>query len=643
MFVWIKRGCLSLAILGLLFTGAAQAQNGQGRGNGAAPGGDVVNLRAGQVIPGQYIVVLQDDVANPAAVANEMARAHGLGLGHVYGHALKGFSATIPAGAVAALSRDPRVDYIEADQVVHADVQDIPTGIERIFADSNGSIYIDGVDDWRVDVDVAVIDTGIDLDHPDLNVFDAVSYAGGAGDDGNGHGTHVAGTIGALDNGIGVVGVAPGARLWAVKVLNNGGSGSYANVIKGIDYVTANAGSIEVANMSLGGGHSNAVCTAVANSVAAGVVHVVAAGNSDTDAAGHTPADCPDVVTVSALADFDGAPLGLGSPTCRSDEDDTLANFSNFGNLVEITAPGVCITSTWKGGGYKTISGTSMASPHAAGAAALLASGTNDPEDKADVDAIIATIVGTGNSMSLDMGGWDDDSGDGPKEPLLDVSTFVPTMVPGSVGGAPLASNDAPQVIISSPANGSEFVDGDTVSISFTGTASDTEDSDLTANLSWSSNIDGALGTGGSVSTTLNQGAHTITAEVTDSGDSDGANIKSGDASVDITVGEAPTLSIVSPSGESGYATGGGKNSDKHLYVTIAVDPPVLNASVSIKLTRTEGGEWNGAGATDEFGEVTFSLKNASSGCYTTDVTDVGGDTSVATPDNAFGLRTNCL
>ncbi len=631
MSVWLKRVFLAGAMLALLAGGSAEAQNG--RGNGAD--GNVVNLRAGQVIPGQYIVVLYDDVADPAAVANEMALAHGLGLGHVYGHALKGFSATFPAGAVAALSRDPRVDYIEADQVVHAFAQDIPTGIERIFAVGNGSIDIDGVDDWRVDVDVAVIDTGIDLDHPDLNVVGAVSYAGGAGDDGNGHGTHVAGTIGALDNGIGVVGVAPGARLWAVKVLNNGGSGSYADVIAGINYVTANAATIEVANMSLGGGHSNSVCQAVANSVAAGVVHVVAAGNSDSNVTGHSPADCAAVITVSALADFDGAPLGLGSPTCRSDQDDTLANFSNWGNKVEVTAPGVCIRSTWKGGGYRTISGTSMASPHVAGAAALLASGANDPTNATQVNAIIATIIATGNTDSLAAGGWDDDSGDNIQEPLLDVTGFSAATVPGTVGGAPLVSNDAPQVTITSPVDGSDFVDGDAVPVNFAGTASDTEDGDLTANLSWSSNIDGALGTGGSVSTTLTQGPHTITAEVTDSGDVYSENIKSGNASISITVGDLPELSVVSPSGETGYSTGGGRNHDKHLYITVAVDPLTLGASVSIKLTRTEGGEWNGTGATDEFGEVTFSLKNSPAGCYTTEVTDLNG-TLPATPANEF-------
>jgi subtilisin family serine protease len=233
-----------------------------------------------------------------------------------------------------------------------------------------------------VNVDVAVIDTGIDLSHPDLNVVGGVNCSSGNSySDGNGHGTHVAGTIAAKDNGIGVVGVAPGARLWAVRVLNNAGSGSDSDVICGIDWVTARASTIEVANMSLGGGGTEPAASgcstgdpfhdAICRSVAAGVTYAVAAGNESDDAANHTPAAYDEVITVSALADFNGLPGGGAAATCRADVDDTFADFSNFGADVDLIAPGVCILSTWKGGGYNTISGTSMASPHVAGAAAL--------------------------------------------------------------------------------------------------------------------------------------------------------------------------------------------------------------------------------------------------------------------------------
>lgn len=394
---------------------------------------------AGTSSVARYIVVFEDTVANPAAVADEMARQHGFSAELVYQHALKGFAATIPVGRVEALARDPRVAFVEADQLVWALAQTVPTGVRRIFADENPNITIDGTDDKRIDVDVAVIDTGIDLDHPDLNVVASTNCSGGSpfkkscgsgGNDDNGHGTHVAGSIAAIDNGAGVVGVAPGARLWAVKVLRKDGSGYISWIVAGIDWVTARADRIEVANMSLGCECSSAsLDTAIAKSVDAGVAYAVAAGNSDKDASTFSPANHPDVLTVSALADFDGEPGGLASPTCRTDQDDTLADFSNWGATIEVAAPGVCILSTWLNGGYNTISGTSMASPHAAGAAALLASGGNDPKSDADVKAIYTKITQNGNFN------WTDDSADGIQEPLLDVSNttvFNPATVAGS-------------------------------------------------------------------------------------------------------------------------------------------------------------------------------------------------------------------
>ena len=198
---------------------------------------------------------------------------------------------------------------------------------------------IDGADQ-RVDVDVAVIDTGVDLDHPDLNVNPAGAknctvFGLGSADDHNGHGSHVAGTIGALDNTTGVVGVAPGARIWPVKVLNAAGSGLNSDVICGIDYVAAHADEIEVANMSLGGGgeddgncgatNDDAMHAAICETVAHGVTFVVAAGNDSADASTSTPAAYDEVITVSALADFNGQPGGGAPSTCRADQDDTFA------------------------------------------------------------------------------------------------------------------------------------------------------------------------------------------------------------------------------------------------------------------------------------------------------------------------------
>ncbi|HEX6936365.1 MAG TPA: S8 family serine peptidase, partial [Actinomycetes bacterium] len=268
---------------------------------------------------------------------------------------------------------------------------------------------------------VAVIDTGSGP-HADLNIVGGKNCSTGKSyNDGNGHGTHVAGTIGAKDNGDGVVGVAPGVPIYSVRVLNNAGSGTFSSIICGIDWVTARASTIQVANMSLGGSGTEGTCAnnalhkAICNSVGAGITYAVAAGNESDDAANHVPAAFDEVITVSALADFNGQPGGGAAATCRSDVDDTFADFSNFGADVDIIAPGVCILSTWKGGGYNTISGTSMATPHVAGAAALYLS-THAASTPSQVKS------GLQGAGTLD---WDDgDDPDPTKERLLNVDAF---------------------------------------------------------------------------------------------------------------------------------------------------------------------------------------------------------------------------
>jgi subtilisin len=371
-----------------------------------------------------YIVVLKGSVGSPGAVAAEQAQARGLTVGHVYRHALKGYSAVMTAADAQGLRADPRVASVTQDRPVHLDQQVLPTGIDRVDGELSSTVSGDGA--GSVDVDVAVIDTGIDPTHPDLNVAGGVNCSTGLGfDDRHGHGSHVAGTIAARDNDLGVVGVAPGARLWAVRVLNPAGSGSFASVICGVDWVTEHAATIEVANMSLGGSGTepsgrgcatgDAFHDAVCNSVAAGVTYTVAAGNEADDAANHVPAAYDEVITLSALADFDGKPGGLGSPTCRADEDDTLADFSNFGADVDLIAPGVCILSTYKRGGYATFSGTSMASPHAGGAAALYKS----THPAASPAAVKRALQAAGN---LNWNNVDDP--DGIKEPLVNVDAF---------------------------------------------------------------------------------------------------------------------------------------------------------------------------------------------------------------------------
>jgi len=341
--------------------------------------------KSGEIVPGKYIVRVKKGI-DSAAVANR----HKVAPSCIYRRAVNGFACPMSEKKAKELAADPQILGVEPDRLILLDQQgqgrgwgnsgritsppqSLPTGVNRIDGDLNTTALIDG-NDTRVNIDIAVIDTGIDLKHLDLNVVKNVTFVWGTknGADDNGHGSHVAGTAAAIDNGIGVVGVAPGARLWAVKVLDRSGSGYLSWVIAGIDYVTQNAASIEVANMSLGfQGYSASFDAAIARSVAAGVTYAVAAGNSASDAINFSPANHPDVISVSAIADFDGVGGAQAQPTCRNDQDDSFADFSNYGSVVDIAAPGVCIYSTWKGGGYATISGTSMASPHVAGAAAV--------------------------------------------------------------------------------------------------------------------------------------------------------------------------------------------------------------------------------------------------------------------------------
>lgn len=509
----------------------------------------------------RFIVVFHANVGIPAAVAEELAQRAGGQVGFVYEHALKGFSIELPAPAAAALANDPRVAYVEVDlpmQIAQTSSQIIPTGIHRIFATGNANLDIDGTDDFRVDADVAVLDTGIDLQHPDLNVVGGIDCTlrsgggpfatyycgtGNGGDDDHYHGTHVAGTIGAIDNGIGVVGVAPGVRLWAVKVLNSQGSGYTSGIIAGIDWVVAQ-GNIEVINMSLGGsGVSTAYKDAIDKAVAKGVIVVVAAGNSDADANNYSPAYVPSAITVSALADFDGAPGGLGSPTCRTDQDDTLADFSNWGSAIDIAAPGVCILSTYpiEQGSYGTISGTSMAAPHVAGAAALLAS-RNNPNNTTDVQNIRNALVNNGNLN------WVDDSGDGIKERLLDLSNtsvFNPVLVAGSGGGGGEPINNPPTASFTYSCTN--------LTCSFDGSTSSDSDGTI-ASYAWTFG-DGSTGSGVTTSRTYAAGGtYTVNLTVTDNGGA--TNSTSQSVTVSASSGAGITLTA------TGYKVQGNQKAD---------------------------------------------------------------------------------
>ena len=312
-------------------------------------------LGAGAPRADRYIVVLKNAV-DSNAVANLHAERYGASVEHVWSSALHGYSAVIPNDRVAALRADQNVAYVELDGTATTATQTLPWGIDKIDADVSSTLAGNGSGAIS-NVDAYVIDTGIDTSHPDLNVVEFKQYANGPPRDCNGHGTHVAGTIGARDDAAGVVGVAPGIRLHAIKVLNCAGSGSWSDVISGINYVAATTARPAVANMSLGGPQNTAVDDAVKGAVARGVFFGVAAGNDGGNACAHSPAAAGTTSGVDTVA--------------ATDSSDTEASWSNYGSCVDIWAPGVSIYSTYKSGSYATLSGTSMATPHVVGGAAL--------------------------------------------------------------------------------------------------------------------------------------------------------------------------------------------------------------------------------------------------------------------------------
>lgn len=365
-----------------------------------------VTFKSSEVIPGSYIVVYKNTSSkftSPGKVKSAFEYKQRMGdlksifvdefksinlketaITQTFGYALKGFTANLTEDQLIILRKDPRVQSIEQDQTIQISpyvgkpgggggtppAQQTPYGTTRVGGGSTASTFTA----W-------IIDTGIDLDHPDLNVdvSRSATFLGGntTPDDQNGHGSHVAGTVGAKNNSIGSLGVAPGTLVVAVRVLDRRGSGSTSGVIAGVDYVAANGTNGDVANMSLGGGVSTALDDAViaASSV---VKFALAAGNETDNANNHSPARAngPNIYTISAM-----------------NSSDNWASFSNFGNPpVDYCAPGVSVYSTWKDGGYNTISGTSMAAPHAAGVL-LLGNPSSDGTVNGDPDGTPDPII----------------------------------------------------------------------------------------------------------------------------------------------------------------------------------------------------------------------------------------------------------
>ena len=337
-----------------------------------------------------YIVVLEESVDNPSLVAKGIdQRQEGFEVGFVYREALEGFSAEIPDDSVDEVRNNPKVAYVERDKVVTTLDQTLPWGVDRIDADLSSTQAGDGGLDPTKNtisgVNVYIIDTGIGA-HADLNVVNLVNFHGGPDADCDGHGTHVAGTLAAKDDTSDVVGVAPGAPLTSVKVLGCTGSGTTSKVIKGVDWVTDNAVEPAVANMSLGSsGRIKSLNAAVRNSAANGVFYSLAAGNEGQSACKSSPA-------------MTGAGTNNGIlTTAATNQADKEPSWSNFGPCVDLWAPGAKILSTKLGGGTTTMSGTSMAAPHADGTAAIYLS-AHPTDSPAEVEADLkskSTVPGT--------------------------------------------------------------------------------------------------------------------------------------------------------------------------------------------------------------------------------------------------------
>ena len=398
---------------------------------------------------GSWIVTLTAD-ADAQALGPGLARGAGGGIGFVYRKALSGFQFKGSASAADALRQNPNVLMVTPDHPVFL-TETLPYGVKRIDGyrtGTPGGAYQEG---YRgASARIGILDTGIDLDHPDLAA--SIDLASGKNcvdtslppNDGHGHGTHVAGSAAAPLNGVGVVGVAPEATLVPVKIFDDAGNSSEALVLCGLERLIGlntdadPANDVDVASMSFGEARAWGDCLseplheAICRAAATGMVLVGGAGNSSSDAGTFVPAAFPEVISVSALADFDGNPggsagcglvLDLGWFEC----DDTFAFFSNFGASVDVMAPGVSVYSTWKDGGYNTISGTSMATPHVSGVAALMKA-VNPSLTSADVRAMLQQTGECPNGTRADSDGtpgcagqgqWADDP-DAVDEPLVD-------------------------------------------------------------------------------------------------------------------------------------------------------------------------------------------------------------------------------
>ena len=493
--------------------------------------------------------------------------------------------------AAEALARNPNVRYVEPDGPVYAHDQTVPWGINRVFGDESYSF-----DTWDITrgggVAVAILDTGIDENHDDLpellggvNTIDDTHW----GSDGSGHGTHVAGTVAALDNNLGVVGVGPQIELYAVKVLSDGGGGTVESVVSGIQWAVQQ--DIPILNMSLGTrDHFQTLEDACDAAYAAGHLVVASAGNEGNpggrgDNVGY-PANYESVIAVAASA-----------------SNDRRASFSSTGPAVELIAPGSSILSTLPGNNFGTYSGTSMASPHVAGVAALVLAA-----DPGLTNVQIRTIL---QETAEDLGLSANHQGRGLVRADLAVRAVN--------GVEPPSQPEEYKLTISSTAGGSVTAPGEGDFTYDEGTVVDlvaVAESDYQF-VEWTGDT-GTIADRYAASTTITM---------------------NGDYSITATFAESTAEGVVRVESITYTTRARGRHLDVTLLLLDDQNNPVANASVSATLHRYDGSSWNFQGSTGSNGTVAFSLNNHVAGCYHTVVTAVaaeGLDWDGATPENSY-------
>ncbi|MEO8334225.1 MAG: PKD domain-containing protein [bacterium] len=616
-------------------------------------------------IPGQYIVLFRSNGATALSNSAIVSNLYGGTVDRVYSSAINGAAMTLSDSGVVALRLDSRVLSVEQDEVIRKDATTqfgATWGLDRIDQRSrplSGS-YVYGANGNGVTV--YILDTGINFSQADfggraVTGYDAIT-TGGTAVDCEGHGSHVAGTVGST-----TYGVAKNVRLVAVRVLDCLGNGSSSSVLAGIDWVTTHRTLPAVANMSIGAGYNATVNLAVQSSIAAGVTYAVSAGNNSADACMQSPASAPDALTIGA-----------------TDAGDAFAGFSNYGTCVDLLAPGVNVTSWWTGSGTSTLSGTSMSSPHVAGAAALylqvnptatpaqvraalignatsgivtgLSNGTPNlllyigfiqapSAPVADFTSSCVSVacsfdasssVSTWGTPSYNWTFGDASSGSGktPTHTYATAGTYAVTLTITDPNGTSTKTknvviNRAPTAAITSPVNNASYVQG--ASVTFTGTGTDPEDGTLSGvSLVWSSSKDGVIGTGASVATsTLSAGTHSITLTAKDSQGATGV----ASVTVTVTINQPPTATIVLPINNASFTPGASVS-----FTGSGVDPEdgVLTAGSLVWTSSRDGQIGTG---------VTFSASSLSVGSHTITLTAKDSRNATATATRSITIASS--